>query len=221
MRPIVRSYTLVAGATGAIAASQTPAGAGNLLINGTLASGGVATMDTQRQVAITSASNLSALTFVIFGTDTQNRPISESLAGPNATTVNSVLSYLTVTKITISAAAGGALTVDTTGVGNGQEIPLDTNHAVGNVALQTVVTGTINYTCQYTIDDIYGTYLTYGLTTGAAIPTGPFTWNNITALAAQAGNVSTTFTQAGTALRLVINSGTGSVKFIVVQQGLI
>ena len=81
-----------------ISLSQTPLAAGNLTITGALASGGVATMDTQRRVLITAAGNEVSKTFTIYGTNKDGFAISESLTGPNATTTQSLLDYLTVTR---------------------------------------------------------------------------------------------------------------------------
>src|SRR5438105_8434289 len=125
MRPVTVSRTLVAAAVGAIAAAQTTAGAGNLLINGTLATAGVAKLDAQRTLGLTSAGNLSAINFTLTGTDDQGRVISEVLAGPNANTVSSVLNYRTITSIAVSAAAGTNVTADTVVTGASQEIPVD------------------------------------------------------------------------------------------------
>ena len=108
MRPVQLTRQLVAAAVGAISASQTPGGAGNLLINGTLAAGGVATMAVQQRIGITSGGNIATLVFTVTGTDDQGRVISETITGVSGNTVQSVLDYLTVTKIAVSAAAGSA-----------------------------------------------------------------------------------------------------------------
>lgn len=208
MRPITLSRTLVAGAVGAIAAAQTTAGAGNLLINGTLASGGVATTDAQRTVGLTSAANLSAINFTITGTDQQGRVISEVLAGPNANTVSSVLNYKTVTSIAVSAAVGTNVTADTVATGASQEIPVDIYNNVFNVTLATEITGVVNYTIQYTFDDVFG---------GAP---GPFNWASVAGLQTQTTNQNAVQTQPVRAFRTLTNSGQGTVKLLVVQTGL-
>lgn len=210
MRPTKLTVSYVAAAVGAICASQTPGAAGNLLINGTLASGGVATLDAQRTVGITSGANLSNRTFTLFGTDSQGRVISETLTGPNVGTVNSVLNYLTITKITISGSAAGALTVDTvTGpLGASQEIPVDLYLNPSSIWATVEITGTMNVTLQYTLDDVF---------TGAP---GPFNWFSFGGLI---GISATGQAPAGPApiraVRLLVNSDTGSAKVIVNQAG--
>lgn len=207
MRQITISRQLAAAAVGAIAASQTTAGAGNLTINGTLASNGIATLDVQRTVGITSGGNDSAVTFTIFGTDGQGRVISESLAGPNANTVSSVLNYLTVTRIAVNAAVASAVTVDTVGTGASQEIVLDQYLKPFSVGIAAeLASGSANFTVQYTLDNVFGS-------------SGPFSW--FTAIAAGSVTVAGSQTTPATALRLLTNSGTGLVNLIVAQAGLI
>ena len=207
MRPVTLSRTLVAAAVGAIAALQTTAGAGNLLINGTLAAGGVATLDTQRTVGLTSAGNLSAVNFTLTGTDQQGRVISEVLAGPNANTVSSVLNYKTITSIAVSAAVGTNVTADTVVTGASQEIPIDLYINQFNVTLATEITGVVNYTIQYTMDNVFG-------------GPGPFVWNSVAGLLAQTTNQVVPTTQPVRAFRILTNSGTGTVSLIVAQAGL-
>jgi hypothetical protein len=209
MRPITQSKTVAAGVVGAIAASQTTAGAGNLLINGSLAAGGVATLPTQQVLGITSTGNLSAVNFTITGTDSQGRVIVQTIAGPNVGTVQTTLNYLTVTQIAVSGAVATAVTVDTVGVGATQEIPIDRYQNPTNITLTVEVTGTVNYTVQWTTDDIFG---------GAP---GPFVW-----FPGPSNLVAASTTQSGTlvsdviAVRLLINSGTGSAQLRVVQGGV-
>lgn len=213
MRPVVLpALSYVAGAVGAIAASQTPGAAGALTINGSLASGGVATTDNQRFIGITSTSNLSNRTFVLTGTDWAGRAISETLTGPNNTTVLSALNYKTVTGITISGSAAGALTVDTvssTVTGAGPEVPVDRYLDPGYISAALVIAGTLNATVQYTLDDVF-----------AGAP-GQFSWfsfNGLTGLTASATNQTT---GPISALRLLVNTGTGSGKLTVVQAGAV
>lgn len=207
MRPVTVSRTLVAAAVGAIAAAQATAGAGNLLINGSLAAGGVATLDTQRTVGLTSAGNLSAVNFTLTGTDQQGRVISEILAGPNANTVSSVLNYKTITSIAVSAAVGTNVTADTVVTGASQEIPVDLYTNQFNVTLATEITGVVNYTIQYTFDDVFS-------------GPGPFNWASVAGLQTQTTNQNALQTQPVRAFRILTNSGQGTIKLLVVQAGL-
>jgi hypothetical protein len=208
MRPVPQTRALVAAAVGAICAAQTTAGAGNLLINGSLASGGVATMAAQQILGITSTGNLSAINFTVTGTDDQGRVISQTIAGPNNSTVQTTLNYRTVTQIAVSAAVGTNVTVDTLQIGASTEVPLDLYITEFNVNLVVEVIGTVNYTVQYTFDDVFG---------GAP---GPFNWINHSQLTNQTGNGNGTLVGMTRATRVLTNSGSGSVKFQVIQGGL-
>lgn len=209
MRPVILSRTLAAAAVGAVAAAQTTAGAGNLLINGTLASGGVATMAAQQLLGITSTGNLSAITFTVYGTDDQGRAISESLAGPNNNTVRTTLNYLTVTRVAVSAAVATNVTVDTVQAGGSVAVPLDQYVTEFNVSLAVQVTGTINYTVQYTFDDVFS---------GTGV--GPFTWIDFTTLSSLAINGNGTLVSPVRAVRILTNSGGGTARLTVLQGGL-
>lgn len=208
MRPITRTRILPNGVVGAVSASQTPGGAGNLLINGTLAVGGTVTFAAQQQVGITSAGNDSTVNFTVTGTDANGAAVSETLAGPNAATVKTVNSYLTITQISISGAAPAALTVDTVQSGADQPVPLDQYITTFNVQVTVEVTGVSNYTVQQTQDDIFNT-------APAAL-----NWTSVTGLQTQTTNQSVQLTSFARALRLVNNSGAGTAKMIVSQTGL-
>lgn len=124
-RPIVIAFTLTAASANSVCLSQTPGGAGNLTINGALASGGVATMDVARHLSVASTANLSALTFTFTGTDRYGQALTEAIAGPNNGTVKTTRNFKTVTQIAISGAAGGALTVGTADEAETAWVPLD------------------------------------------------------------------------------------------------
>lgn len=89
-----------------VCAAQTTAGAGDLVIAGALASGGVATFGEQQRVTLYSAGDLAALTFTVYGTTTVGDSISESLAGPNNNTVATAANFKTVTRVAASGAVG-------------------------------------------------------------------------------------------------------------------
>lgn len=207
--PVTYTYSLAAASANAIALSQTPGAAGDLTLNGATVAGGVAVLDAGRRVLITCAGDNSARTFTVYGTNHTGNPISETLAGPNATTVQSSFDYKTVTRITINGASTGALTVGTSSVGSTPWI-LSNIHAIDpNIGMSCVVSGTVNYTVQYTTDDVMQTPLL----------TAPTAFNH-PSLANQNASSSGSFTAPITAYRLTINSGTGSVRFTGIQAGI-
>ena len=94
-----------------ICASQTSgATAGTLTINGAKASGGVATLNSARQITLASAANLADKTFTITGTDANGDALTESLTGPNNETVTTSKHFLTVTEIAFTDGTSGTIT---------------------------------------------------------------------------------------------------------------
>lgn len=208
MRPIVITRQLDTDDANGIALAQQTAGAGNLVLAGALASGGVATLDTQRKVGIASAGDLSAITFTVYGTDGQNQVISESLVGPNNNTVSTILDFLTVTRVAVSAAVGTDVTVGTTGVGASFPIPLDLYLNPVNVQIKVSISGTANGTVQYTNDPIF------------TMPLEDVEWTDDTDLDnLSSGYTTGTLISPCTAVRLVTNSGDGTITMVVTQSG--
>jgi hypothetical protein len=218
MRRIQITRTLAAAQTTGLFTGTT-GGAGLLTLSGALVSGGVGNLVSQQNVVFTSAGNDSAINFTITGTDDQNRVISEVLAGPNANTVTSVLNYKTVTSINASAAVGSSINIGTNVVGASTEIPVNQYVDPENITVSgEIASGSVNWTVQYTLDDVFATVggNPVGPPTG-----GPFVWYNHSTLAAQAASANGTIISPVVALRVLTNSGTGTLNFIVDQAGLI
>lgn len=194
-----------------ICQSQTPSGAGELTINGALASGGVATLGSgknQRQVLITAVGDESGRTFTVTGTNWDGVTISETITGPNASTAASVLSYQTVTSVEVDAATADAITVGTNGIGDSPLIPMNLRQTPFNASVGIVADGTIDYTVRHTFDDVLGqsastqhTFFNHDST------------DLVNATASQDGNYA--FPVSGIQVR--INSGTGTLKIRVYQ----
>ena len=210
MRQIVMTVgPLAAASPNNIALTQTPTTAG-FTINGSTATAGVATLDVARRVLLTTAADEHTKTVLLSGTDAQGRLISETIAGANVGTTQSVLDYLTVTSAIPSANFTGAATIGTDGVASGTTIPLD-HYGWPEDAVQVVTNGTINYTVQQTLDNPYGSAST-------ALNWFDFSDPN---LVAQTANSSGGVEYPPAALRLLINSGTGSAKITVLQPGIL
>lgn len=205
---------LASASANAICLSQTPGGAGALLLNGALVTGGVAILDKARRVLITCAGNESSRTFTIVGTAANGSSLTETITGPNTTTAQSVLDYKTVTSITISGAAAGAITVGTSGVASSPWVRFD-DFAPSNISLQCNVTGTVNYTVQTTLDDPND-------------PRNPVTPANVTwvdtsdtALVAATATKQSNFLFAPKFVKVTLNSGTGSVASTFLQSSVV
>lgn len=201
MLPISVDVQLATADDDGIAQSQTPGAAGNLTLNGALVSGGVATLTTgpaARQVLITTAANESAKVLTIYGTDANGNTISEQVAGPNATTGTTVQYFKTVTRVAVSAAFTGAVTVGTNGVGGSRPIALD--QWASSTGLQVNIAGTVNFTVQSTNDNL-------NTTSGELV-----TWIDYpaAALAAATASAQGSYSPSPAFIRLKINSGTGA-----------
>jgi hypothetical protein len=103
--------------------------------------------------------------------------------------------------ITTSDASGGAITSNI--------VALDYWTSPFNIALSVVVTGTVNYTVQYTFDKIQEQ---------GWVPSGG-NWTNHPSLTTQTATKDSNLAYPATAVRIIQNSGTGSCLFTVIQAG--
>lgn len=213
MQPIVKTVgPLATAVANSICTSQTPSAA--LTIDGALASGGIATLSVPARITITAAGNESAKTFAVVGTDQSGNVISETITGPSGGLTTSLLTYKTVTSITISSAAAGAVTVGNSQSGSSAAINLDP-WALPQVAIQVSVTGTVNYTVQQTMDDPNDPV--------SPVARASMQWVDhpdvalVAATATKQGN----YGYAPLYMRVVINSGSGSVRMTVSQAGVV
>jgi hypothetical protein len=200
MKPSSNTYTITATDVDGICQSQTPLAAGNLTINGALAAG----IPTQQHVTIAGGSNESGKTFTIYGIDQGDQVISEPLAGPNAGTVTSVLNYKAVTRVAVSAATTGAVTVGVVAALETPWLPLDTKIPVFNVGYQVDIT-TATFELQGTLDTVQDSTIT------------PL---ENTLVASGSADIVGNLTGPVSALRLKITAWTtGTVSLKVLQQG--
>ena len=95
-----------------VCAAQAVAAAGNATINGTSASGGVATFNCARNVSIVSSSaSDTAQTVTVTGTDIWGQAQTALLTINGTTTVNSTKTFKTITAVAVSAVFVGNLSV--------------------------------------------------------------------------------------------------------------
>lgn len=210
---ISKALTTTADADG-IAKSQTPLAAGFLTLDGDSVVSGVAQLGEQRRVLLTFGADESAVTFTIVGTKNTGQTITEDLAG-TATTAQSLLDYATVVSIYASAATSGALTAGTNGVGSSDWASIDFNVTPVNVGFAVVVSGTVNWTVQWTYDSFFfPTGLPY--IQGDGIPT-PFTTSDFSG---KTQNLDGFLQEPISGVRLLINSGTGTATLTILPAGI-
>jgi len=211
--PVFKAITLSGQAAvgNSISLSQKPAGGGvqSLVLNGAAVSGGIAIFPQQVSVTITSTGNESALTFVITGKDYNNQILSESITGPNATTVTSVNFYEQVTSVTVSGNTAGNITV---GNGTGAASPWwpanYNRYPVMSLITDVPPTAILTYTVEYTGDNLQ------------AAPNASATAYNqdVIGLIAQTTSQTAGLASGVCGVRIVLNSWTsGSVTLNILQ----
>ena len=99
----------------AIITATTPSASGSITLSGTLVSNAVAYLPDQRKVLIYSDADDSGDTYTLTGTDANGATVTETITGPNTTTVYSVNTYFTITSVSVSGAATGNIEVGVVG----------------------------------------------------------------------------------------------------------
>jgi len=105
-------------------AQSKGAGGGALTLNGALVTSSVGIMDVPRHVSIYAAGDNSGRTFAVVGTDRDGAALTETITGPNATTVKGDKNFKTITSVTISGASTGDVEVGSADELESQLIPL-------------------------------------------------------------------------------------------------
>jgi hypothetical protein len=208
MRSVTQTRTLAAADPNGIAEDQQLGAAGDLTLDGAFVTAGVAELGAQRLVTLESAGDISATNFTVTGTDDSGNGVTETIAGPNATTVSTAVNFSTVTQVAADASFATDVEVGTSGVGASQEIPCDQYVSPFNVSLGLIITGTIDVTSQFTFDDVF------------ADNSGPHTWFDHTDQTNVTADDEAAIISPVSAIRLLTNSGLGTARFEVLQAGL-
>lgn len=209
-QPIIFSQTLAAASANNISASQSP-GSGVILINGSAATSGVATLDTQRRVLITSGASDAGITFTVKGTNQAGNAITDTFAG-GAVTAQSNLDFKTITAITHTGSVASTLTAGTSGVGSSLWNIANWNAYPLNIGLSVELrSGAANFTIEHTYDDPNN--LLAGLTY-------PLPWPNSVIAAKSASTDGGAYTTPIAAWRLTTNSGTGTLWVRALWSGM-
>lgn len=219
MLPRTLSLTLATADADGVAQSQTPAGAGNLTLNGALAVSGVAIFDVARRVLVTTAGDESGKTLTITGTDRDGNTQSETVTGPNASTTYTQRDFKTVTQVAVSAAFANTVTVGTNSVGSTRWIYLNHNAPGFEVGVQAQITsGSLTYTVEKTQSDIMG-YHSPGKAMGVDVAPGIPLALADQYLTNMGVSGETLIVTPCRAVRATILTGTGTLELIVTQSG--
>ena len=213
-QPIVFTKQLAAASATLIAALQSP-GAGAI----TLLSASV-TIDTAtaansaigRRVIITSGGNDLAINFTVTGTNGSGNAISDTFAGASGGAAQSNLDFVTVNGITHTGSVASTLTAGTNGVGSSEWLTLNRDvTSVMNVAFSVeLVSGSCNFTIQHTYDD------PNNLLDSVVFPL-PFSNSTFTGISATGDG---SYAVPISAIRVLINSGTGEIRVRILQSGI-
>lgn len=179
----------------------------------TVGRNGTATLDMARQVIITSGGNDSGITFALAGTDWAGNPISETITGASGGAATSALDYLTVTSIKPSGTPATTLTVGTNSAAGSPWVRFD-GYSFAPWNVQAQATGTVNYTVETTMDDPNSPT--------NSVARSAVNWDTSYAGITNAtGNMFMSVNVIPTYARVLLNSGSGSVKATFRQPGSI
>src|SRR5262245_17043387 len=112
-----------------ICLSQSP-GAGAVLLNGSVVSGGVAILDAPRRISINSGGNDSGISWTVTGTSRTGAPLVETIAGANATPIVTTQDFKTVSSITHSGTVATTMTAGGSAVASTEWV--DEHQCAGN-----------------------------------------------------------------------------------------
>lgn len=203
MRPIqYNSTSFTTADTDAIALAQTLAAAGDLTLTAS-----TVTLTPPRFVTITSVGDETGVNFTITGTSPNGSSQTETIAGANAGAATSTLTFATVTSIAADDATTDDVEAGYTQSGYTAWWPLDiyTPNQVTTISVN--VTGTINYSVEYTNEDPFDNSITQ---LAKAHPNAALTGGT-----ADQTEFTTTLMRA---VRFKVNSGTGTARVTVTQQ---
>jgi len=206
MRPISFTRSQPAADADSVANEQLLNASGAITLDGVLVSGGVATLTVPAQLTVFSEES-ATVNFVVSGTAPGGGSQTETLAVSASGTVTGSLSFATVTGITASAATSATISVGNAVPGYTAWIPLDIYTPNQVTTISGKVSGTVNYSVEYTNEDPFDLNIQQ-----LAVPHPAA---SLTAATASETQFTTTLMRA---VRLKINSGDGSVRFTIVQQ---
>ncbi len=216
----VAAVTLTNASATSLALSQQPLAAGALTLNGALISSGTYQAESlgtngiariSHKIAIASDADESKKTFVITGTNPDGVAQSESITGPNTTTVNSTKFYSTVSSVSIDAKSVGNITVGTANVVQTPTIMMNTRTSSIQISNAVIISGTINFTLAHTFDNIMYSS-NYNLQSGNKLVT-TVTYFDDPTIASKTANTAALLSLPVSGSHLTINSYSSGATF--------
>ena len=180
----------------------------------TLYTSAVAKLPVPGQVTLTTSGADAGVLATLVGTNWAGDPITEVVTLVSTGVATSVLSYATVTQVSLSALTAGTVSVGTAAIGASPWVRLD-EFAPGPTSITCQAVGTVTYTVQQSNQDPNS-------------PTNPvaqqsMTWVNSADAAAvgATASIQTVIANAPLWVRAIVTAGTGSVNMTVAQQGAV
>lgn len=208
MRPISFTYSQAAADADSVAAAQLLNASGAITLDGSAVVSGVASFISSPAYITVTNDKSATVSFVVTGTKPggvteQTDTISFTASG----TVTGSIAFATVTSVRASAATSATISVGNATIGYTDWIPLDiyTPNQVTNISAK--ASGTVNYSVEYTNEDPFDRSITQ-----LAVP------HPNASLTAATGSETQFTTTLMRAVRLKVNSGSGSIRFTIVQQ---
>lgn len=189
-----------------ICASQSPGEVLDLVIDGALATDGVATMGAAQLVRLTSGGDDHLITFTFTGTDSDGRTQTETVAGTNGSNSTTTKYFKTITGIAASAAVAGTVIVGNLIDSVSNTITPSINTKVFGVGIGVIlVSGTATYKVQHSYQDGRSSH--------------PTLWFDNSAGAKTASSEATYSTPVATIRILLSASSSAVLKANIIQAG--
>lgn len=206
MRPISFTRSQPAADGDSIVSAQSLNVSGAITLDGSLVVSGVATLTVPAYLTVFSEKS-ATVSFAVTGTRPGGGTQTETIALTASGTVTGSLAFATVTSIVADAPTSATISVGNAVTGYTDWIPLDiyTPNQVTNISAKT--SGTVNYSVEYTNEDPFDREIQQ-----LSVP------HPNASLTAASGDETQFTTTLMRAVRLKINSGSGSVRFTCVQQ---
>lgn len=151
MKPYEFTLTPQSDADG-ICQPQTPAAGGSqaLTLNGVLGT----SLNHAHIIEIVCTGNETSRTFTVAGEDDRGFSISEAVTGVSGGTASTTTYFKSITSITVDDDTAGTITVGVSGLCISKTYPLDIDINPFEVTLSAVLSNTLTYSFQYTLDDV-------------------------------------------------------------------
>jgi hypothetical protein len=208
MRPISFTYSQAAADADSVAAPQLLNASGVITLNGSAVVGGVADFTSSPAYLTITNEKSATVSFIVTGTQPGGTTLqTETFAFTASGTVTGSIAFATVTGVTASAPTSATISIGNADIGNTDWIPLDIYTPNQATTISAKTSGTVDYSVEYTNEDPFDRSIVH--------LAEPHPAASLTAASGDETHFTTTLMRA---VRLKVNSGSGSIRFTIVQQ---